>query len=158
MDAEQPTASNTTGFKFESRRLSQTDRIVGGATLVLFVSLFLSWFGYHYGGVFVALSLSGLWHGYMYLTLLVCLALLAYFVGKAGYESLPVRLPIADAQLVVIGTAINAVLTVVSFLTKPSGWSWEIGAYIGLIAAIVAVAPRLVPALLARRSAARGTK
>jgi hypothetical protein len=37
-----------------------------------------------------------------------------------------------------------------SFLTKPSGTSWQYGAYIGLIAAFVAVAPRVVPAIQAR--------
>jgi hypothetical protein len=41
-------------FKFDVKRWSQTDRIVAIATFVLFVSLFLSWFG---AGIYV----SDLW-------------------------------------------------------------------------------------------------
>jgi hypothetical protein len=151
-----PTSSGTPAFKLNTQRWSQTDRIVGIATLVLFISLFLSWFGAHYG--IYGATVDGLYHGYMYLTLIVSLALLAFYVARAGFEHFPVKLPIADAQVVVIGTSINAVLTIISFLTKPSGTSWQFGAYIGLIAAIIAVAPRLIPTLLARRAASRTAK
>lgn len=157
MDVEEPTTTGAPAFKVNTQRLTQTDRIVAIATLVLFVSLFLSWFGVSVLGTHLG-AVDGLYHGYMYLTLLVSLALLAFFTAKAGFEHLPVKLPIPDAQFVVIGTSINAVLTVISFLTKPSFTSWDLGAYLGLVAAIIAVAPRLVPTLLARRSAARGAK
>jgi hypothetical protein len=102
-----------------------------------------------YGG-----SVDGLWHGYMYLTLLLCLALFAYLIVKAGFETSPVKLPLAEPQLFLVATGINALLTVISFLTKPSGTSWNLGAYIGLIAAIVAVAPKVVPAIAAKRKSA----
>jgi len=50
---------------------------------------------------------------------------------------------------------VNAVLTILAFLFKPSGGgvvsvSWGIGAYLGLIAALVAAAPSAIPAIKAR--------
>ena len=135
-------------FKFDVKRWSQTDRIVAIATLVLFVSLFLSWFG---AGIYVYnVTVDGLWHGYMYITLIVSLAIMGYLALVAGMETLPFKLPASHAQLLLVATGLNFVLTFISFLTKPSGTSWQYGAYIGLIAAFVAVAPRVVPAIQAR--------
>jgi hypothetical protein len=135
-------------FKFDAKRWSQTDRIVAIATFVLFVSLFLSWFG---AGVYLYnVTVDGLWHGYMYITLIVSLAIMGYLALVAGMETLPFKLPASHAQLLLVATGLNFVLTLVSFLTKPSGTSWQYGAYIGLIAAFVAAAPRVVPAIQAR--------
>lgn len=153
MTAEEPSPASPPAFKLESRRWTQTDRIVGIATFVLLVSLFLSWYSVNVLGIRVGAA-NGLYHGYMYLTLLICLALLAYYVAKAGLDRLPVKLPAPESQLVTVATAVNAVLTVIAFLTKPSVTSWDFGAYIGLIAALVALAP----AVLARRSGARAPR
>ena len=141
-------AQTGSSFKFDVKRWSQTDRIVAIATLVLFVSLFLSWFG---AGIYLyKLTVDGLWHGYMYITLIVSLAIMGYLALVAGMETLPFKLPASHAQLLLVATGLNFVLTLISFLTKPSGTSWQYGAYIGLIAAFVAVAPRVVPAIQAR--------
>jgi hypothetical protein len=126
------------------------------ATLVLFISLFLPWFTYNYG--IGSVSVDGLWHGWMYLTLIISLALIVYLVAKAGFSEMPFKLPVPEAQLILVGTAINAVLTVLAFVFKPggvgfSGIGWGFGAILGLIAAIVAAAPTAVPAIKARRSA-----
>lgn len=137
-----------TSFKFDLKRWSQTDRIVAIATLVLFISLFLAWFGASVA--IYSVTVDGLWHGYMYLTLIVSLAILGYLALVAGRDKLPFKLPIAHAQVLVLGTAFNLLLTVISFLTKPSGTSWEYGAYIGLIAAVIAAAPRMIPAIRSR--------
>jgi hypothetical protein len=143
-----PTAAGS--FKFDAKRWSQTDRIVSIATLVLFISLFLAWFGAGADGFNV--TVDGLYHGYMYLTLIVCLALLVYLALVAGMDKLPFKLPVSHAQTLLVGTALNLLLTVISFLTKPSETSWQYGAYIGLIAAIVAAAPRIIPAIQGRFS------
>jgi hypothetical protein len=153
MEGDGPAPSSATAFKFETRRLTQTDRIVGIATFVLFISLFLPWFGVSVG--LYSGSVDGLWHGYMYLTLVLCLAIFAYLALKAGFDHSPVKYPLPEPTLLVIATGINALLTVISFLAKPGGTSWDIGAYIGLIAALVAVAPRVVPAIAARRAAGK---
>jgi hypothetical protein len=143
-ESPNPSAAAASSFKFDAKRWSQTDRIVAIATFVVFISLFLSWFGAF------GVSVDGLYHGYMYLTLIVSLAILVYLALVAGMDKLPFKLPISHPQALLFGTAFNLLLTVISFLTKPSVTSWQFGAYIGLIAAIVAAAPRVIPAIQAR--------
>ena len=142
-------------FSFDLGNLSQSERITGVATLVLFISLFLPWFTYSFG--FGSVSVDGLWHGWMYLVLIICLGIFAYLVMRAGYRQMPFKLPMTDEQLLLIATAVNAVLSILAFLLKPggigfSGIGWGFGAFLGLAAAIVAVVPLAVPAIKARRS------
>ncbi len=142
-------------FSFDLGNLSQSEKITGVATLVLFISLFLPWFTYSFG--FGSVSVDGLWHGWMYLVLIICLAILAYLVIRTGYRQMPFKLPMSDEQLLLIATAVNAVLSILAFLFKPggigfSGIGWGFGAFVGLAAAIVAAAPLAVPAIKARRS------
>jgi hypothetical protein len=142
-------------FKFDMSKWTKTERNVGIATLVFFISLFLPWFGvsivtayYHVGG-----SVNGLWHGYMYVALLVSLALVVYLVMLAGLPKLPFNVPLSHRQVLVIGTGIDFVLALISFITKPSGTSWNFGAYLGLVVAAIAVAPFLIPAVQAKMGA-----
>lgn len=149
MAADGSASGGISGFKFDQKRLTQIDKIVGVATLIFFISLFLDWFGYSVA--IYSVSVDGLWHGYMYIPLLISLAIFAFLVARAGFDQMPVKLPVPEAQILVIATGINFVLTFISFITKPGGTSWQFGAYIGLIASFVAVAPRLVPALMSAR-------
>jgi hypothetical protein len=149
-------ATGTPAFKFDAKRWTTPERVTLGATFILFISLFLPWFTYNYG--IGSVSVDGLWHGWMYLVLLICLAIFAYYILRAGFGELPFKLPIADAQAVLILTAVSAVLTILAFLFKPggigfSGIGWGFGAFIGLITAIVACAPSAIPAIKARRAA-----
>ena len=139
-------------FAFDLKRWSLQDRICGIATLVLFVALFLPWFSYNL--VFVSISVDGLWHGWTYLVLLLCLAIMAYLVVRAGLREMP-TLPMADVQLLLIATSVNALLVLLAFVFKPSGSAWDFGAVLGLIAAIVAWAPF---ALLFARSRGASTQ
>ena len=142
-----------TPYKFDAKRWSQNDRIIAFATLVLFISLFLPWFG---AGISIYhVTVDGLWHGYMYITLIVSLFVMGYLALRAGLERLPFKLPTSHSQTLLVATGLNFILTLISFLTKPSLTSWQYGAYIGLIAAFVAVAPRIVPAIQARASTKR---
>ena len=141
-------------FSLDLKRWSQSERITAGATLVLFISLFLPWFTYSFG--FGSVSVDGLWHGWMYLVLILCLAILAYLVTRAGFSEMPFKVPMADEQLLLIATGINAVLTILAFVFKPGGYGfhgigWGFGAFVGLAASIVAAAPLAVPAIRARR-------
>ncbi len=129
-------------FAFDLKRWSRQDQICGIATLVLFIALFLPWFSYNL--VFVTVSVDGLWHGWTYLVLLLSLAILAYIVLRAGLKEMP-ELPMADAQLLLIATSVNALLVVLAFVFKPSGSGWDYGAVLGLIAAIVAWIPFVLP-------------
>jgi hypothetical protein len=150
-----PAASTASpAFSFEAKRWTRDDQIVGGATLVFLIALFLPWFtapsvtfaGETIGGG----SVNGLWHGYMFVDLLLAIAVLAYLVLRAGFEQLPFTLPLKHEQLLLAATGITFVLALISFLTKPSGAGWGVGAYIGLIVAIVAVVPLAVPFARAR--------
>ncbi len=145
--------SSRSGFKFDIKKLSKEELITGVATFVLFISLFLSWFTA--SASIYSVSRNGFYHFWMYLVLLICLGILAYLVGSAGYDELPIKLPMPKQQLLLIGTGANAVLTILAFLFKPSGGgvvsiSWGIGAWLGLIACIVAAAPSAIPAIKAR--------
>jgi hypothetical protein len=145
---DDPTTAAGASYKFDAKRWSQTDRIVAIATLVLFISLFLAWFGA--GISLFHVTVDGLWHGYMYITLIVSLLILGYLFLQAGVATLPFKLPVSHPQFLAAATGLNFLLTLISFLTKPSGTSWQYGAYIGLIAAFVAFVPRVVPAIQAR--------
>lgn len=132
------------------KRWSQAERTTAIATFVLFISLFLPWYTY---GPF---SQNGLWNGWMYIVLLLSLAILVFLVARAGATELPFKLPVSEHQLLLYGSAINLVLTVIAFLDKPggvgfSGIGWGFGAFVGLIAAVIAAVPLGVPALRARK-------
>ena len=151
-----PVSGGTVAFKFDAKRWSQADRIAGGATLVLLISLFLAWFKVSY--LFISASASGLSaHGFLYLVLIICLVVLAYLVLRAGYEQLPFKLPLAHEPLLLIATLVNLVLVLIAFLDKPGGpgVGWDFGAFLALVAAVVAAAPLGIPAIKARRSAAK---
>jgi hypothetical protein len=140
-------------FGLDMRRLTRVDRIVGGASLVFIVSLFLPWFTSSADGI--SGSVDGLWHGYMYLGLILALAILGYLVIRAGFEQMPFQLPLDHERLLLAATAVVFVLTVISFVFQPSGdgivsIGWGFGAFVGLIAAIVAVAPLGLPFLRSR--------
>jgi hypothetical protein len=148
-----PAPSGTPAFSFDLKRLTRNDQIVGGATIVFIISLFLPWFTSS-AGIYSG-SVNGLWHGYMYLPLLISLAVLVFLVLRAGFEALPFKMPVDDEVALLIATGVTFVLTVLSFVFKPSGdgivsIGWGFGAFIGLIAAAVAVAPLGVPFLRSR--------
>ena len=144
-------------FNLDLKRLTRSDRMVGGATIVFVISLFLPWFTVS-DGVFSA-SVNGLWHGYMYLALILAIAVLAQEILRAGFEQLPFKLPLGHEQALLVATAAIFVLTVLSFVFKPAGasdafasvnWGWSFGAVIGLAAAVVAVLPLGLPFLRSR--------
>lgn len=154
-----PVSGGTVAFKFDAKRWSQTDRIAGGATLVLLISLFLPWFKWSLGA-YGSTSWSGLsTHGFLYLVLIICLVVLAYLVLRAGYEQLPFKLPLAHEPLLLIATLVNLVLVLIAFLDKPSvllaSAGWDFGAFVALVVAVVAAAPLGIPAIKARTNSAK---
>jgi hypothetical protein len=148
-------ASPRPQIKFDLASVSQVDRIVGGATLVLLISLFLPWFHAKgpFGGSVDALDP----HGYLYITLILSIAIVALIGAEVlGIWKLPASSSVSRDQILLIATAVNFILILIGFIFKPSGggvvsvgWSW--GAFVGLIAAVVAVFPLGYPLLQARR-------
>jgi hypothetical protein len=115
--------------------------------LVLLISLFLPWFSV--GGYF---SVSGLTtHGYLYLVLFLSIATLIYLGARAGWDRLPISVSIAHSPVLLVASLVNFALVLIAFLFKPSGFGWSVGAWLALIASIVAAAPIAVPAIQARR-------
>jgi hypothetical protein len=114
---------------------------------VLFISLFLPWYGVSIGPISITADATA--HGYMYIPLILCIAELAYLVGIAGLPELRGRLPLPhDTFLTAINT-INLVMVVIGFLDK-SGAGWRFGAFVGLVAALVAALPKVALSLMAR--------
>ena len=145
-------AEQVTGpaFRFDPNRLTTGDRITGISTALLLVSLFLPWYGVSFLGINAeADGLTG--HGYLYIVLLLCLAILAYLGLRAGSDELPARLPLAHEQRLLAATGVNAALVLLAFLIRPEGTGWRFGAFTGVLAALAAVAPLVVPAVRARR-------
>jgi hypothetical protein len=148
-------------MKFEAGRLSQADRITGIATLVLLISIFLPWFSVSVGALGISASVTGSGtaaHGYLWVVFFVSLAILFYLGARATMDKLPFELPMAHEQLLLIATGVNFVITLIAWVFKPAsgfgavkvGWAW--GSFVGLIAAVVAVAPLAIPAIKARRA------
>ena len=144
-------ASSIPAFKFDAARWSLADRIAGIASIVLFISLFLSWFGITVIGITVTASgLSA--HGYLYIVMILCILIVAYLVLRAGWDELPISANVPHLTVMMAATIVNLVLVFIGFIFKPggSGVGWEFGAFIGLIAAIVAAAPYAIPQLRAK--------
>jgi hypothetical protein len=137
-------------FRLDLGRLTNGDRITGTGTLLLLVSLFLPWYGVNILGI--SAEADGLnVHGYLYIVLLLCVAIMAYLVFWAGFEELPVRLPLTHEQRLLAASGVNAALVLLAFLIRPDGTGWRFGAFLGLLAALVAVAPLVGPAVRSRR-------
>ncbi|MGO9343893.1 MAG: hypothetical protein ACLP6E_15465, partial [Acidimicrobiales bacterium] len=163
---------NLPPFAFDINRLSRNERIIGIASLILLISGFLPWDKYggtetltigttttttHTGSV----SFSGYsLHGYLWIVFILSLVVVAFLVMKAGWAKMPFRLPIPDDTALLVVTGLSFVLVLIGFLTRSYGgggsgsgfgyvykygWSWSYGSYIGLIAAVVAVAPLAWP-------------
>jgi len=138
-------------FQFDLKRLTRTDQIVGVASLVVLISIFLPWFTASADG-FSASGSGTAAHGWLWLVFVLDLAIIAYLVMRAGWEESPLHLPVAHAPLLLAATGLQLLLVVIAFFDMPSsafgvsiGWAW--GAFIGLLAALAAAAPVVVPAV-----------
>jgi hypothetical protein len=151
-------ASAVGPFQFDFKRLTRVDQIVGGASLITLISIFLPWFSASVSasafGISEIASESGTAaHGWLWLVFVIDLLIIAYLVMRAGWEQSPLRLPVAHAPLLIIATGLQLLLIVVAFFDMPGndgisgvsiGWAW--GAFVGLIAALAAAGPVLWPA------------
>lgn len=148
-----PPAAARPQVNFDWKSISHADRLAGGGTLVLFIALFLPWFKVDF--TFGTASASGLSiHGYLYITLILSLAIIAFVIVESlGLWKLPSSSQIGREQLLLIATTINLVLVLIAFLFKPSGHGvgWDWGAFVALVAAVVAVFPLGWPLIQARR-------
>ncbi len=147
---------------FDINRLTGTDKIVAVASLIALISIWLPWYSISFYGTYTLSGTSG--HGWLWLEFVVALLLIVYLVARAAWERLPVALPVAHAPLLIIGTGLQFLFIILAFALVPYGnegvgWAW--GAFVGLIAAIVAGGPVIYPAVksyLDSRSAGGGSR
>ncbi len=127
--------------------LTTRERVSGPATLALLVSLWLPWYSV---GPF---SLSGLSaHGWLFIAVLNSIVLVLYVLIVAfGVGDLAEQGRMSKDQLLVLLTGINVALVVLGLLLKPTGFSWSWGAFLALVAAVVAFLPFGIPFIQAQR-------
>jgi hypothetical protein len=127
--------------------LDAKDRVFGPATLVLLISFWLPWYSF---GPFSADGLAA--HGWLFIGVLNSIILVLYVLVTAfGVGDLADQGRMSKEQLLAVLTGINLALVVLAFLLKPAGFSWSWGAFLALIAAIVAFLPFGIPLVQARR-------
>ena len=127
--------------------LSDRDRVVGPATLVLLVSFWLPWYS---TGPFSADGLSV--HGWLFIAVVDSIVLVLYVLITAfGLGDLAVQGRMSKDQVLTLITGVNLALVALGVLLKPAGFSWSWGAFLALIAAIVAFVPFGIPLIQAQR-------
>ncbi len=91
-------------------------------------------------------------HGFLYLVMVVCILILAYLVVRSGWDELPAGVNLPHLTTMLVATIVNLILVFIAFIDKPggSGVGWEFGAFLALIAAVVAAAPYAVPQFRAK--------
>ncbi|MGO8861550.1 MAG: hypothetical protein ACLQRH_12405 [Acidimicrobiales bacterium] len=145
--------------KFDVASINHVDRLVGIGTIVLFISLFLPWYSFKFGGIVGTVTWDGLTaHGYLYITLFLSLGVIALLAAEAtGVWKVPATSPMERDQMLLIATTINFVLVLIAFVFKPGGYSfsgvgWSFGSFVALAASIVAAFPLGWPVIQARRA------
>ncbi len=120
---------------------------MGGASLVVLVSLFLPWFGF--GTLGANISVAGTTaHGYLVVVVITALLIAGYLLLRSGLAEFPVRLPIAHEMLLLAGTGVQFLLVLIGSLDVPlAGLGREIGVYLALLASAAAVIPVAGPVL-----------
>jgi hypothetical protein len=107
-------------YKFDAARWSTADRIAGVATVVLFISLFLAWFGISVIGITVTASGVSA-HGYLYIVMILSILIVAYLVLRAGWEELPGGINLPHLTTMMVATLVNLVIVFIAFIFKPGG-------------------------------------
>jgi hypothetical protein len=121
--------------------------VVGLATLVLLVSFWLPWYSF---GPISADGLSA--HGWLFIAVMGSVVLVLYVLIIAfGVGDLAEQGRMSKDQLLTLITGVNLALVVLGFLLKPAGFSWSLGAFFALAAAVVAFLPFGAPLIQAQR-------
>lgn len=75
-------------FRLDLRRLSRVDQTVGIASLIVFIALFLPWYGF--SELRASFSISGTSaHGYLVIVLVLALLLVGYLLLRSGWDTFP---------------------------------------------------------------------
>jgi len=146
------TGSGIPPVNFDLNRATTVDKVVAVASFVALISIWMPWFTVSDLGYSGSASGTSV-HGWLWLEFLVALLLIAYLVARVAWDKLPFNLPVAHAPLLIVGTALQLLLILIAFIDIPSSGvssvsvGWGFGAFLGLLAALVAGGPVLVPAV-----------
>jgi hypothetical protein len=133
-----------TSISIDFRRLGTGDIVAMGGSVLLFISLFLTWYstpGFStsaLGSSADGVQVSGGWR--VLILVLDIIILLYLFLRTMTPRGL--RLPLPHWQLLTVLLSLQVLLTLIAFLVKPGDgvhWSWGYGAFIGLVASIIAL-------------------
>jgi hypothetical protein len=156
-----PSVQRSSGLppvSFDLARLTKVDKIVAGATLITMISLWLPWYSGSYsipGQMTSSGSISGTGdHGWLWLEFILALVLLAYLAARAAWDEFPFSVPVAHTPLLIGGTGLQFLLILIGFFALPPtdgipglSVTWDFGAFLALIASIVAVGPVVYPSV-----------
>ena len=123
--------------------------IAGIASAVLFISLFLPWFGVSFLGMTV--TADGLEsHGYLRIALIFCLAIVGYLILRISPIQSVLPAPRTHEWILLAVTTINFALVIIAFIATPGGFfvGRQYGSFVGGIAALTAVVPTAISLLL----------
>jgi hypothetical protein len=124
-------------------RLTQGQKIAGGAGVLLLVSLFLSWYGVDLGGIAAAAGVDvsvNAWDAFGLIDLVLFLTALAAIAHAAlAASDRKVELPVSPAQVVAGLGALSVLLIVYRLLNQPGPNELvgvRFGLFVGLLGAI----------------------
>ena len=135
-------------IRFDGRRLGIGDAMVAGASLVLAIGIYLPWFefGSTASGYF-SFDATAV-RSWMDVTFVIAVAIVVYLLVKVTVGGFWLPLP---HWLILLGACgVNLVLTVACFAKKATGVSWDVGAYLSVVAALTAVVGAVVAAVVRR--------
>jgi len=142
--------------KFDMKRLSTEDKVVGGAALLGAIALFLPWYGASVGGFNT--SVSGWSTSYGWLGGLLIVAAGVYQILLRSEVNLP-KLPVTPTVAMLGAAILGTLIVALRWLTLPSGGGGGLGAgfsygpAIGIFLTLIAgVAECVVGVLLFRKS------
>jgi Double zinc ribbon len=145
------TGSGVPPVSFDLNRATTVDKVVAVATFIAMISIWLPWVSVSAGGFSGSASGTAV-HGWLWLEFLLAIVLIAYLVARVAWDKLPFGQPVAHERVLIVGTAVQLLLVLIAFFDIPSGGygvsvGWDFGAFLGLLAALVAGGPVLVPAV-----------
>ena len=124
------------------RRLGTGDIIAVSGCILLFISLFLSWYSVSGEDISFSTSAIGSYSGGWRVLILILDILIILYLFIRTMTPRGIRLPLPHWQFLTVLLGLQFLLTLLAFLIKPSTgdhWSWSYGAFIGLVAAVIAV-------------------
>ena len=140
--------------KLDLSRLTTADKTVGVASLIAGISVFLPYYSASAYGLTVSQSGTGA-HAWLWLEFLLGLGLFGYMAASTLWDRADWRPTPPHKTVLLTGTIVQFGLVVIALVAIPYssdgvGLGW--GAFVGLIAALVALGVLVVPAFLRARA------